>query len=153
MKKVSALLVLVLASFALVACGGDDSEPATTTTGNGGATTEAETGGQTEGGGSAEGGGGGSTVEFVADPGGQLAYTTTEASAKAGQVTIDFDNPQTLTHDVAIEDAGGKEVGATELITDSSTSTSIELKPGTYTFFCSVPGHREGGMEGTLTVK
>ncbi len=151
MKKVTALFVLALASLALVACGGDDSDTTTSATTGAETTTEAETGGAAGGGN--EGGGSGSAVKFVADPSGDLAYTTTEASAKAGEVTIDFDNPQTLTHDVAIEDANGKEVGATELITDSSTSTTVELKPGAYTFFCSVPGHREGGMEGTLTVK
>jgi uncharacterized cupredoxin-like copper-binding protein len=152
MKKVAALLALALASVALVACGGSDNS--TTTTSNGG---EAGGGAATESGKEATGGGGsgggGSTVEFEADPGGQLAYTTTEASAKAGKVTIDFKNPQGLTHDVAIEDSSGKEVGKTELIADSATSTSVSLKPGTYTFFCSVPGHREAGMEGTLTVK
>ncbi len=151
MKKVTALLVLALASLALVACGGDDDSDTTSTATS---TNGSETSGGEAGGGQTGGGGGsGSTVEFVADPSGSLAYTTTQASAKAGEVTIDFDNPQSLTHDVAIEDSGGKEVGATELITDSSTSTTIDLKPGTYTFFCSVPGHREGGMEGTLTVK
>lgn len=152
MKKVTVLFALVFASLALVACGGDDdtTTSATTTSGTE-TTTEAETGGAA-GGGNA-GGGAASSVKFVADPSGDLAYTTTEASAKAGQVTIDFDNPQSLTHDVAIEDSGGKEVGATELITDSSTSTTVDLKPGTYTFFCSVPGHREAGMEGTLNVK
>jgi uncharacterized cupredoxin-like copper-binding protein len=150
MKKVVALLALALASVALVACGSSNSTTTTSTSGgnegNGGAAAE---GGEKSSG----GGGGGSTVEFEADPGGQLAYTTTEASAKAGKVTIAFKNPQGLTHDVAIEDSGGKEVGKTELIAESATSTSVNLKPGTYTFFCSVPGHREAGMEGTLTVK
>lgn len=152
MKKVTALLVLALASLALVACGGDDDSDTTSTatSTNGSETSGGEAGGGQTGGG---GGGKGSTVKFVADPSGSLAYTTTQASAKAGEVTLDFENPQSLTHDVAIEDSSGEEVGATELITDSSTSTSVELKPGTYTFFCSVPGHREGGMEGTLTVK
>ena len=151
MKKVTALLVLALASLALVACGGDDDSDTTSTatSTNGSETSGGEAGGGQTGG----GGGGGSAVKFVADPSGSLAYTTTQASAKAGEVTLDFENPQSLTHDVAIEDSSGKEVGATELITDSSTSTTVELKPGTYTFFCSVPGHREGGMEGTLTVK
>ena len=154
MKKVAALLALALASFALVACGGDDNGSETTTTSGGETTQEAETGGATNAGGGAEGGGGsGETLTFEADPEGALAYTTTEATAKAGKVTVELDNPQTLTHDVAIEDSSGKEVGATELIADGSDSTTVDLKPGDYTFFCSVPGHREAGMEGTLTVE
>jgi plastocyanin len=148
MKKLAALLVLALASVALVACGGSDS---TTTTSSG---EEAGGGAAAESGKESGGGeGGGSTIKFEADPNGELAYTTTEASAKAGKVTVDFNNPQSLTHDVAIEDSGGKEVGKTELIGEGETSTTVDLKPGTYTFYCTVPGHREAGMEGTLTVK
>jgi len=145
MKKVAALLALALASFALVACGGGDDTTSSSTE----PAPEATTGGKANAG----GGGAGSILSFEADPEGGLAYTSTEATAKAGQVTIGFDNPQSLTHDVAIEDSSGKEVGATELIADGSDSTTVNLKPGTYTFFCSVPGHREAGMEGTLTVK
>jgi plastocyanin len=147
MKKLATLLVLALASTALVACGGSDDSTTTTTTSSG---SEAAGGAGAEGGKEASGG---STVEFEADPEGNLAYTTTEASAKAGKVTIDFNNPQSLTHDVAIESSGGEEVGKTELIGEGETSTAVNLKPGTYTFYCSVPGHREAGMEGTLTVK
>lgn len=150
MKKVVALLALALASVALVACGSSNSTTTTSTS----------SGGEAGGGAAAEGGkeaggseGGGSTVKFEADPGGELAYTTTEASAKAGKVTVDFNNPQGLTHDVAIEDSSGKEVGKTELIAEEETSTTVDLKPGTYTYYCTVPGHREAGMEGTLTVK
>jgi len=150
MKKVAALLALVLASVALVACGGGDdnsSTPATT----GGETTGEATGGA---GAKEEGGGGAATtLEFEADPGGQLAYTTTSASAKAGEVTIDFSNPQPLPHDVKIESSGGEEVGGTDTVSEGSNSATVNLKPGTYTFYCSVPGHREAGMEGTLTVK
>jgi plastocyanin len=148
MKKVAALLALVLAAFALVACGDDDGT--TTTTSDTGAETTTETGGGEKAGG---GGEGGATLKFEADPGGALAYTTTEASSEAGNVTLEFDNPQAASHDVAIEDSGGKTVGQTDLITDSSTSTTVDLKPGEYTFYCSVPGHREAGMEGTLTVE
>ena len=68
-------------------------------------------------------------------------------------MTVDFNNPQALAHDVAIEDSSGKTVGQTELVTEGSTSAAVNLKPGTYHFFCTVPGHREAGMEGTLTVK
>jgi plastocyanin len=147
MKKVVALFVLALASVALVACGGSDSS---TTTSSG---EEANGGAAAESGKESGGEGGGSTVKFEADPNGELAYTTTKASAKAGNVTVDFNNPQSLTHDVAIEDSSGKEVGKTELIGEGETSTAVNLKPGTYTFYCTVPGHREAGMEGTLTVK
>ncbi len=142
MKKLAALLALALASAALVACGGSSS------------TTTTSEGNEAGGGAAAEAGGGGeSTVEFEADPNGQLAYTTTEATAKAGKVTVDFNNPQGLTHDVAIEDEKGETVGKTELIAGSQTSTTVDLKPGTYHYYCTVPGHREAGMEGTLTVK
>jgi plastocyanin len=147
MKKLAALLALALASTALVACGGGDDSTTTTAAEGGKANAAPESGKE------ATGGGGGSAVEFEADPSGELAYTTTEASAEAGKVTIDFKNPQSLTHDVAIESSGGEEVGKTELIGEGETSTAVNLKPGKYTFYCSVPGHREAGMEGTLTVK
>ena len=146
MKKVAALLVFALAALTLVACGGgDDSSESTATT--------AETTAESTGGGGS-GGGGGSVVEIEAAEGSDLAYVQKEAKAKAGQVSIEFTNPQSLSHDVAVEDANGKTVGKTELVADSSATTTLaNLKPGEYTFYCSVPGHREGGMEGTLTVK
>jgi uncharacterized cupredoxin-like copper-binding protein len=137
MKKVAVLLALALASVALVACGSSNSE-SSETTGGGGESTAA---------------GGGSTLKFESDPGGEIAYTTDSATAKAGNVTVEFNNPQSLSHDVAIEDSGGEIVGKTELIASGSDSTTVKLKPGTYHFFCTVPGHREAGMEGTLTVK
>jgi len=143
MKKVVALLALVLATAALVACGDDNGAPTTT-----------ETGGEATTGAPAGGGEGGSTIALEADPDGGLAYATTTASAKAGDVTIDFSNPQPLEHDVVVEDSSGNEVGGTDVITDSSASVTLQdMKPGTYTFYCSVPGHRDAGMEGTLTVK
>ena len=68
-------------------------------------------------------------------------------------MTLNFTNPQPLTHDVAIEDSSGKTIGKTDLIAEGSDSATVDLKPGEYTFYCTVPGHREAGMEGTLTVK
>ncbi len=144
MKKLAAPLVLALAAFALVACGGDSSGTTTTTT-------DANSGAAAEAGGGNEGGG--STVDIEADPNGALAYTTDSATAEAGNVTIDFTNPQALTHDVAIEDESGEMVGKTELIEEGETSEQVKLKAGEYTFYCTVPGHREAGMEGTLTVE
>jgi plastocyanin len=82
-----------------------------------------------------------------------IAYDTMQLSGKAGQVTIDFDNPSTaLSHDVCLEGPTGQQIGCSDTITNSTTSLSENLKPGKYTFFCSVDGHRQAGMEGTLTV-
>jgi len=127
------LLVLAASVLALSACGGGSSSSSTTPA--------------TTGGGAA---GGGSTVKISADPSGALKYEQTDVSATAGSITIDFTNMSSLPHDVTIEGNGAS--GATDQITDSTTSTTVDLEPGTYTFFCSVDGHRAAGMEGTLTV-
>jgi len=91
------------------------------------------------------------TLKLAADPT-QIAFDTTKLSAKAGKVTIDFDNPSALEHDVAIEQ-DGKQIAISETIAKGNTSVSADLQPGTYTFLCTVPGHAEAGMEGTLTVQ
>jgi len=91
------------------------------------------------------------TLDLAADPT-AIAYDQTELSAKAGKVTIDFTNPSPLEHNVVIEQ-NGKELAGFEPIAESEESETADLKPGTYTFYCSVPGHREAGMEGTLTVE
>lgn len=94
----------------------------------------------------------GGTVKLEADAT-DLAYDTTTLSSKPGKVTIDFTNPSALEHDVAIE-GEGKQLANSELVANGAkTSATAELAPGTYTFYCTVPGHREAGMEGTLTVK
>jgi plastocyanin len=81
-----------------------------------------------------------------------LAYQFASAQAKAGRVTIESKNSQPTGHDIAIEGNGVKAKGA--VVTSGGTSKfTANLKPGTYTFYCSVPGHREGGMVGKLTVK
>jgi plastocyanin len=152
MKKVGAFLVLAIAALALVACG-SSSDSSSSTTETSGGESQAEQGGATKEESTSGGSSSGSTLKFEADPKGELAYTSSSETAKAGKVTVEFKNPQALTHDVAIENANGEEVGATELIANGSDSTTVDLKPGTYTYFCTVPGHREAGMEGTLTVK
>jgi len=97
-------------------------------------------------------GGAGETLKLSAVPD-EIAFDTTKLTAKkAGEVTIDFDNPSALEHDVAIEQ-NGEQIAISETIAEGSTSVSAKLEPGTYTFLCTVPGHAEAGMEGTLTVK
>ena len=97
--------------------------------------------------------GGSEKVSLEANSEGQLEYNTKSLSAKAGKDSIDFTNSSSLPHNVTIESSGGEQVGATPTFTGGSKSVSVNLKPGTYKFFCSVPGHRQAGMEGTLTVK
>jgi plastocyanin len=142
MRKASAVLAIAaLAALGLAACGGGDDN----NQGNAATSTPAQT--------TAGGGGGGSTVDISTPSGSDLAYDQKDVSAKAGSVTIDFDNKQATPHDVVVEDSGGTELGKTDLISSQTASTTVDLQPGTYTFFCDVPGHREAGMEGTLTVK
>jgi plastocyanin len=92
-----------------------------------------------------------STVKLAAASGAQLAYDTKALSAKAGAVTIDFSNSSPLEHDVVIAE-GSKVLGQTPTFAGGSKSVALTLKPGKYTFYCSVPGHRQAGMEGTLTI-
>lgn len=94
----------------------------------------------------------GGTVELAAAES-ELKFDTTELTSKPGKVTIDFNNPSTIPHNVEIEDESGKVLGGTETIAGKEESATVELAAGTYTFFCSIPGHREEGMEGTLVVK
>lgn len=81
-----------------------------------------------------------------------LAYKFADAEAPAGSLRVTSENPQPVDHDIAIEGNGVNAKG--EIVTNGGVSEfTTDLEPGEYTFFCSVPGHREGGMEGTLTVE
>ena len=90
-------------------------------------------------------------IEISADASNALAFDVDELEATAGKVTISMANPSALPHNVAIKGAGVDVKG--DVVGTGGTSTvSEELEAGTYTFYCSVPGHEEGGMKGTLTV-
>jgi plastocyanin len=101
----------------------------------------------------AQASGPGGTVKISADPSGQLAFQESSVSSKPGSVTIDFTNDSPVPHDVKVEDSGGGALGGTDLVTGGTATATVDLAAGDYTFFCDVPGHREAGMEGTLTVK
>jgi plastocyanin len=98
-------------------------------------------------------GGGKSSLTEAADPSGQLKFTKGSLTAKAGKVTIQFTNSASLAHNLTIQQGtSGPVVGATPTFQGGSKTLTVNLKPGTYTFFCSVPGHRQAGMQGTLKV-
>jgi plastocyanin len=111
---------------------------------------EAESGGGAQGD-ETDAGGSETTLKLAADPT-LLAFDQTELTAKAGKVTIDFDNPSATPHNVVILE-GGKEVAGFAPITEGEETLSADLKAGTYTFICDVPGHAQAGMEGTLSVE
>ncbi len=140
-RRLLLLLFSVLAlAVGLAACGGDDDDddasadqPAAEDT----ATHEA--------------GGEGGHITLTADPGGQISFDQTELTVPAGEVTIELVNESGIPHNVEVEGSGVEEVS--ETITEGSTELSLTLDAGEYEFYCAVPGHREQGMEGTLTVE
>jgi len=94
-----------------------------------------------------------SSLSIAADPEGTLKYDKTALAAKAGAVSIAFTNKAPLEHNLTIESSTGAKVGATPTFQNGSRTLAVTLQPGTYKFFCTVPGHRQAGMEGTLVVK
>ena len=88
-----------------------------------------------------------------------LAFDKTSLTAAAGDVTFDFTNPGTLPHNLSIKGTDGTKIGGSDTVTGKvgapavAAPFTVNLKPGTYTFYCSVAGHEAGGMTGTLTVQ
>ncbi len=94
----------------------------------------------------------GSALQVTADPNNGLSFDKNALEVKAGTVTIAMKNPAALLHNVAIKGNGVDVKG--EVVSSGATSTvTAVLKPGTYTFYCSVPGHEAAGMKGTLAVQ
>jgi plastocyanin len=92
-----------------------------------------------------------SRLSLAADPQGALRYDKTQLKAPAGKVTIDFTNASTIQHNVTVAAQGGSVLGHTPTATGTA-KLSLTLRPGSYVYFCSVPGHRQAGMQGTLVV-
>ncbi len=92
-------------------------------------------------------------VKLAADPSGGLSYNTTTLTAHPGKVTIEFTNMASIEHNVTVSSSSGSDLGATPTFSGGTKPLTLDLKAGTYTFFCSVPGHRQAGMQGTLTVQ
>lgn len=92
-------------------------------------------------------------LAVAANTEGQLSYSTNSLTAKAGKVAIAFTNMAPLSHNLTVASSSGAVQGATPTFQGSTKTLSLTLKPGTYKFYCTVPGHRQAGMEGTLVVK
>lgn len=161
MSKLPALLLCAAAlALGLAACGGSNSSSssgggsspsAAGTSSTAGATSSSA--GSTGTSSSSAAGGGSGSLAIAANSSGQLAYDKKTLAAKAGKVTIKFTNASPLGHNLTIQrGTNGPVLGATPTFQGGSKTLTLTLKPGTYTFFCSVPGHRAGGMVGTLKV-
>ena len=142
-------LLVALAAIALVAagCGGDDDNGSDNSSGTQGNSADTSS----NGGGASSGGGAASSLKLTADPGGALKFDKTKLDAKAGKVTITMDNPSSVPHAVEVEGNGVEEESKT--LTKGSAKLTVDLKPGSYEFYCPVDGHRDAGMKGTLTVQ
>jgi plastocyanin len=93
------------------------------------------------------------TLRLAADPSGALKFDKTALQGKAGNVRIVMHNPAPVPHNVSLQGPGGLDAHGPTVSQNGDSQVQAKLKPGKYTFYCSVPGHRQAGMEGTLTVK
>ena len=94
-----------------------------------------------------------SKLSISAVKSGALMFSTTTLKAKAGTVAITFVNHSPEGHNLTVvHGTSGPTVGATPTFDGGSKTLTLHLTAGTYTYYCSVPGHRQAGMQGTLTV-
>ena len=82
----------------------------------------------------------------------KLAFSKKSLTAPRGQVQLVLTNHAPISHNVAIRGTGlapkkGKVVGR-----NGVSKVTASVKPGKYTYYCSVPGHEKAGMKGTLSV-
>ena len=138
---------LVVLPLVLAACGDDDDE--TTSAATDAITVEETTTEETTTDESTGGGGGGETVELVET---EFAIDPSEVTAKAGEVTFAVSNEGSAPHNLEVEGSGVEEVSET-IEAGQSTELTVSLEPGDYEMYCAIPGHREQGMEGTVTVE
>ncbi|MFL5864250.1 MAG: plastocyanin/azurin family copper-binding protein [Solirubrobacteraceae bacterium] len=163
-KQPALLLSAAALAVGVAACGGSSGSSSTAagatsagaTSSAAGATSTSAAGTGTSAGAtssSAAAAGGSSHLAIAANPSGQLAYDKKTLSAKAGKVTIAMTNSSPVGHNITIQQgSSGSVLGATPTFQGGTKTVTVNLKKGTYTFFCSVPGHRAGGLVGTLTV-
>jgi uncharacterized cupredoxin-like copper-binding protein len=152
MPKLTALaLSSMVLALGLAACGGSSSSSSSTTTTSSAAAPPATSSSTSTSTTASTGVSAG--LAIAANPSGLLKYTKSTLSAKAGKVTIAFNNSSPLMHNFTLQQGtNGKILGATPTFQGGTKTLTVSLTPGTYTFFCSVPGHRMAGMVGTLTV-
>lgn len=96
-----------------------------------------------------------------------ISYSTNALSGTAGQpLTVNITNSGALDHDFTIDKIAGTATldGKDAKATGQDVHAPFKAKgtgkvvitpsaAGTYEFYCTVAGHKDAGMKGTLTVK
>jgi mono/diheme cytochrome c family protein len=95
----------------------------------------------------------GGQIRLDADPSGALAFTASKALAQAGMLEFVMLNKAPIQHNIAVKGPGISPEKGPVVGNGGESKLSVKLRPGRYEFFCSVPGHEQGGMKGTLTVR
>lgn len=80
-----------------------------------------------------------------------LKFRPDQLQAAAGEVTVEMTCEEGINHNFVVEEIGDEMV--VECDAGETATGTVELEPGTYTFYCNIAGHREAGMEGTLVVE
>jgi plastocyanin len=124
-SRVGVLATAAVLSLGLAACGGDDGGEAATP-----------------------------TVEPDVSVTGTdaLKYDPDALEADAGEIAIGLTAGESVEHNLVVEGVDG-DAPVVEVNKGATSVGTVELEPGEYTFYCSIPGHRTAGMEGTLTVE
>ena len=93
------------------------------------------------------------SIDVSSPADGSLVYQPDGLQAKPGNVAITYDNPSAVPHSIAVATSNGNVLGQVSPFSGGKqTVTLSNLAPGKYVFYCTVPGHREAGMQGDLTV-
>ncbi len=152
-RLLTSIAALVVAGGLMAGCGGGSSSGSSSSGGGGGYGSQAPA--KTTAPAAAPAASSGGKLALKADESNGLSFDPKALTAKAGSVTITMDNPSgnSQPHAVSVEGPGGVAASGQIAQPGSTSKVTLKLKPGKYTFFCPVDGHRAAGMEGTLTVQ
>jgi len=139
-KSLIALAVAIPLTVSACGGGGDTSSSTSAATSTESSSTSA----------SASGGGGASSSVDISET--EYKLNPADPTAKAGQVTFNVSNDGGVTHALEVE-GNGVEEETDSISAGQSGKLTVDLKPGTYEIYCPIDGHRDLGMEGTLTVQ
>jgi plastocyanin len=128
-RRIGATLAAVAMTVGFAACGGGDDG------GSGKAYVEPK----------------GASTETISIDAQNFSFTPDKITAKPGIATIELAASNGI-HDLVFDDGAFSGFRLEADSTGDSQKLKIDLKPGKYTFYCTYPGHRSAGMEGTLTV-